>query len=421
MLDYARSDTHFLLYCYDKVRNELIARSTPDIDLVGEALINSKETSLKRYERLAYDMDQGSGQLGWASLLKRHPAHFTPEQFAVYKAIHQWRDKVARDEDDSHHYVMPKHQLFNIARQMPEDVPGILGACHPVSPHIRSRMNDLISLIRITREKAQAEMPTPLPVQEVAEVESDDIATPVVPQSSNEPIDIFDANGILRTDQSSFWGQAAGSSKWLDDSAKLRGALADVRLAVPLPQLTAAIFINHNDSTLTNVQSREPGSRVEHEFIRQRPKKPEHDDIIVVKQVGGGKKRKRDKKNVDEMPGSDIAVKTEDMEDEPPPQSITEDDVAVVTEPTDQSERERGGKKKKKAKGTVVESESTSKEQTPFQAFDYTKAPSVLKGGDKREERLSKAFNPYKSGAGGPKGGKKGRREKAGKSATFRK
>lgn len=39
MFFYARSDTHFLLYIYDMIRNELVEksdRSTPETDLIGD-------------------------------------------------------------------------------------------------------------------------------------------------------------------------------------------------------------------------------------------------------------------------------------------------------------------------------------------------------------------------------------------------
>lgn len=413
MLDYARSDTHFLLYCYDRVRNELITRSTPDVDFVAEALSNSKETSLRRYEREAYDPVDGSGQFGWSLLLKRNPAMFTPEQLAVFKAVHQFRDQVARDEDDSHHYVMPKHHIYNLARLMPESVPGILSACAPVSPHIRVRINDIISIIRTAREKAQAVTPK-APILEVAEVKQVEAAV----TRPKETMNIFETEGASRTDQSSFWGGAFGSSKWVNDATKLGKAFADVRLAVPLPQLTAAIFINPNDTTPVAIQPQEPGSRAEHEFIRHRPKKEEEDDIIVVKQVGGGRKRKRDKKCMDETPS--LEDKNQDADDDLVPQVIDED-LVVVADPLGQSEKERKKKKKKRATGATEEWTSTSKVQVPVQAFDYTNAPTVLKGGDRKEERSSKAFNPYKNSVGGPKGGKRGRREKDGKSMTFKK
>lgn len=412
MLDYARSDTHFLLYCYDNLRNQLIQSSTPRVDLVGEVLSKSRETSLRRYEREAYDETEGSGQFGWQLLLMRTPAVFTPVQLTVFKAIHQWRDKVARDEDESHHYVMPKHQLFNLAHVMPEDIPGVLNACHPVSQPTRQRMNEILSIIRTAKEKLsiihtakeneRAQLSTPHSVTETAEIPS------MVSDRAKDVPSIFDyGTKPSRANHSSFWGRAFGSSKWL---AGPKTSL-DVRLSVPLPPLTAAIFVGSSEPTPAVTQLQQPGSRAEHEFTRQRSQKDDgRDDIIVIKQVG--KKRKRGKSENDNLASEEVE-KTSDV-GKSEPQIIDEDIAAEFMD-----RLETGFKMKKKmVKGTEdFALASNSKEHTPFRAFDYATAPSVLKGGGKFEERV---FNPYKHGTDGPQGGKKGRREKEGRSKTFK-
>ena len=48
MLDYARSDTHFLLYVFDEMRNELIDKSTQANDLLEQVLNGSKQYALQR-------------------------------------------------------------------------------------------------------------------------------------------------------------------------------------------------------------------------------------------------------------------------------------------------------------------------------------------------------------------------------------
>ncbi|KAJ1718610.1 exosome nuclease subunit, partial [Coemansia erecta] len=98
MLDYARSDTHFLLYVYDCMRNELVARGrrlvgrdvgTPggacfgQLSLGGEQTVvqaaqdgvdavvrRSRQTALRRYAKEAYDADHGGGANGWAAVLR---------------------------------------------------------------------------------------------------------------------------------------------------------------------------------------------------------------------------------------------------------------------------------------------------------------------------------------------------------------
>lgn len=60
MLSYARSDTHFLLYIYDRMRNTLLDKSNPTThNLLHATLQRSAETSLRRHEKEAYDAEGG--------------------------------------------------------------------------------------------------------------------------------------------------------------------------------------------------------------------------------------------------------------------------------------------------------------------------------------------------------------------------
>ena len=126
MLKYARSDTHFLLYIYDNLRNALLDRSqsglqvstSPPLErgLLGQALARSAETSLKVYTKEPYDALGGSGQGGWDKLAKKwNKIALTAGgpgigvgamQREVYKRVHEWREKVARKEDESTKYVV---------------------------------------------------------------------------------------------------------------------------------------------------------------------------------------------------------------------------------------------------------------------------------------------------------------------------
>ncbi|RIA84747.1 ribonuclease H-like domain-containing protein [Glomus cerebriforme] len=101
MLNYARSDTHYLLYIYDRMRNELITKSDPaTLNLLRVTLDRSAETSLKTYKKVVYDED-GEGPGGYKRLQAKWKSSFDYQQFAVFKALHAWRDRIAREEDES--------------------------------------------------------------------------------------------------------------------------------------------------------------------------------------------------------------------------------------------------------------------------------------------------------------------------------
>lgn len=130
MLNYAHSDTHFLLYIYDQLRRALIdcasSRSqSPSVEpnlnvdithrLIRKVLLRSSETCLRLYSKEPYDIESGAGRDGWDNLARKwnRPilAHDPTDddlggllirtQRAVYRAIHRWRDRVAREEDES--------------------------------------------------------------------------------------------------------------------------------------------------------------------------------------------------------------------------------------------------------------------------------------------------------------------------------
>ena len=122
MAHYARSDTHFLLYVYDRLRNALLEESSrppspvegaTEVDLtkqrrnpqeaMRQVLERSGDTALRLYEREVYDMANGRGSGGWATSARKLLAQgvINEETGAVFKALHAWRDSVARTEDEA--------------------------------------------------------------------------------------------------------------------------------------------------------------------------------------------------------------------------------------------------------------------------------------------------------------------------------
>ena len=101
MLFYARSDTHLLLYVYDRLRDSLLDRAQGSEDLIRRALRNSEETALKEFHREVYDAKTGDGSRGWGGVLRWYNKRLTGMQREVFISIHAWRDRVAREEDES--------------------------------------------------------------------------------------------------------------------------------------------------------------------------------------------------------------------------------------------------------------------------------------------------------------------------------
>ncbi|KAI8618021.1 ribonuclease H-like domain-containing protein, partial [Chytriomyces sp. MP71] len=120
MMKYARIDTHYLLYIYDRMRNELIMQSPETKQLLHVVLKRSETTSLRQYEKEIYDSENGEGPNGWLGMSSS--ISLTPTQTAVFKALHSWRDHTARLEDESVRFVCPTHLLLSMAAECPVDL-----------------------------------------------------------------------------------------------------------------------------------------------------------------------------------------------------------------------------------------------------------------------------------------------------------
>lgn len=187
MLHYARSDTHFLLFIYDHLRNALLDRAqsraqspsnenapstssaNPSHALVRIVLTRSEETSLRVCEREVYDSENGSGPGGWDTLARKWnkgtlmAGERETASRRIYRAVHAWRDRVAREEDESTRYVLPNHYLFVLAEQPPADIAALLSMFQHVPPVVRRRAKELFDDMREAARQGAVSVPLPTP------------------------------------------------------------------------------------------------------------------------------------------------------------------------------------------------------------------------------------------------------------------
>lgn len=441
MFNYARSDTHFLLYIFDNVRNELVDRSdatNPEEDRIQRVLQDSRQAALKRYEREVYDAENGSGPGGWYNMIWR--GHLNNIQESIFKAVHQWRDTAAREEDEGVHLILPKHQMSHLARQMPTDVKTLLRICTPTSQTVRMRAGELVAVIRRAKESAQTlkdeakRVPSPVaaPVPAASVVPVTETCIPMAPKDNTLPkyalSNVFESKPAvipeIHAAESAFWGGAYGSSKWEAARTAKADLNEDVRLAVPLPQLTAAVFVTAEERDRPAEKTVDPGARAEHEYIkaadRQRKKEEE---IIVVKSLGGPKKRKYEDA-------------TDDRPSSPAPQTdkqyVEDFQGATPQDSGEGSTRKRNRKEKKHSAqeegGGEARGYMKIEDDKSFQPFDYSKAPPIFNnhrqqkaaGKDGKQKQQKRVFDPYSKSGDAPRGMNRGQRERSGKSHTFK-
>ena len=131
MMFYARSDTHSLIYIYDCLRFEIAKKE--GLAGIGEVFELSKRTACKVYAKEEWD-PKGDGRDGWRSQWKRVggiEAAGVDERWEkegvdglgrterIFRALHDWRDQVARQEDESVRYILPSSNLLNLSSRAP--------------------------------------------------------------------------------------------------------------------------------------------------------------------------------------------------------------------------------------------------------------------------------------------------------------
>ncbi|XP_026463935.1 exosome component 10 isoform X2 [Ctenocephalides felis] len=144
---YARQDTHYLLYIYDNIKNELISKANGKTNILESVI--SKSTEVCKAVYIKPKLSDNS-HLKFYIKSKRM---FDNRQLFALKEIYNWRDKIAREEDESTGYVLPNHMLLQICEALPREMQGILACCNPIPPLVRQNLMLLHQIILKAREQ----------------------------------------------------------------------------------------------------------------------------------------------------------------------------------------------------------------------------------------------------------------------------
>ncbi len=424
MFYYARSDTHYLLYVYDMLRNHLIDRSTrsdPEKDLIELAIQKSKETSLSRYEGLPCDPETGQGSRGWFNALAKSPFMLNAEQFSVYKAVHNWRDRKARLEDESPGFVMHNQSLVEIAKIMPSNLRVLLSLFHGVSHIVKSSMSELLRLI----EDAKAEVPAglPPPSSSVRKLSRANFSRGRGSAPAKFERRVLPNATDLRSHQSQFWGALPVSTLW-EARPKAGGKVPGERVAIPTGSIFAPVALGHapvpvkldvipppqtSDAKLQRKPTRDPSGQ---EFTLWKGRAP---GSVEAPAATHSSSATSDSSDSDDEGGS---KPLNGMSVEISPDG-TRKTVARETH-----KRRRGGQPDRPLAKREQEQGAGSGQEADEAPFDYSTAQSVLHAQRTHGTGAGgkKVFNPYlsKTTAEGPKGARRMHSERPGKTATFK-
>ncbi|OKL59137.1 hypothetical protein UA08_05566 [Talaromyces atroroseus] len=418
MLKYARADTHYLLYVYDCMRNELVENSSPKNNLVDYVLERSKTEALQRYERPVYDAASGQGAGGWYDLLSRNSGFFSKEQFAVFKAVHEWRDQVARAEDEGVQCVFPRHALFKVAAAMPVDKHTLFKTLSPVTLIVKNRISELLEVIK----KAKIEGATGPELRDVIKprktVAEAAAASSKSPPPAVESVDKLYSDNIIsvvRADSSQFWGAALQPqvAAVVPANYKVAASFEALRLSLPIPPMP--VTVSEVQHTIKDVSSAVASPSASPSVNKKADKR---DEIFTVKEIAPRHKRKVAEDEPEESDASSTSSSGSS--------SSEEDDEEGSSEDSEEEEEVQQPVAKKPRKEVT---KPTNKKEEDAIPFDYNSAASVLHSQDLAAAasgsaasglaNQKKPFNPYAKALNAPSGVRKTKKEIAGRAFTF--
>lgn len=165
LCEYARGDTHSLLYIWRCMRKELLEVDNGNTNRLLSVFEDSKVVCSKQYVKPKLD------EMSANELIRKSGKYFNSRQRLALNSLLTWRDDIARQEDESTGYVLPNHMILQIAEILPKETAGILACCLPTPPLVLHHLNTIYQMITSARTK-------PL-VVEKPEATIEDIIKPV--------------------------------------------------------------------------------------------------------------------------------------------------------------------------------------------------------------------------------------------------
>ncbi|PHH74137.1 hypothetical protein CDD80_3296 [Ophiocordyceps camponoti-rufipedis] len=454
MMYYARSDTHYLLHIFDQLRNELCKSdlANPGAGYTRDALERSRELALSRHEHPDFDHETGRGSRGWYNyVLKQAHLGFDSQQFAVFRAMWQWRDAVAREEDENPNFVLGTNQILSIVRVNPPDVKALHGMLPYTASLARARFTELWERIRDAKAQGGPSLLKFFSSQ-TSEVARKPAAKPATVVKTPVTSEQSDAK-VTSLKQSQLFGDMAISTRWeagghendgpqdslpfpwqrfVEGSVEAGDAGGDEKTPEEVQTENAGETETaqaKGDDAMEAVQEAEDAAAEMTVEVASQAADDKDDEVILKR----GKKRKsKAVEDKEESSAEQSEAKGEADEADDGVLRMDEDEELSDSKKASKKKRrkENEGKTHKAHKKTQRREERRSRkvkkrqqrqQQADEAPFDYSKAASVLHAGQGSSRERAKVFDPYaKTADDGLKGARKAPPVRGERSATFK-
>ncbi|CAK61332.1 unnamed protein product (macronuclear) [Paramecium tetraurelia] len=124
MIKYAQIDTHYLLYIYDRMRQDLKKLNKPNENLnnvpnyyIESVLKRSKDTALKIYKKPLQDQDQSL-----QTILNKQDRRMEAKNFDLMVKLLELREELGIQYDQNPRYFLPNPFLFKLVESKPTSI-----------------------------------------------------------------------------------------------------------------------------------------------------------------------------------------------------------------------------------------------------------------------------------------------------------
>jgi len=148
MIKYAREDVHYLLYIYDRMRQDLVTEAAQQglesSQFLKSVLKKSCEICLQRYSKPKLKDES------YYNLVLRNKLVLSTIKVKLLKNLLKWRFKYAAIEDENPNFVLPNPILFQLIEKQPKNTKELYANFKKIGPILRKYDNELIALLTNT-------------------------------------------------------------------------------------------------------------------------------------------------------------------------------------------------------------------------------------------------------------------------------
>lgn len=138
LIDYARADTHFLIFIYHQMYKKLVENDKLDV-----VLAESRKVASQRFENPGWNEVEPE----WVNFAIKYRIHGEIGR-AVLVKLYEWRDQMARKHDESPRFVMSPSMMANLCVTKPNNGAGVLSASHKVSNIVRNNAEEIARIVQ---------------------------------------------------------------------------------------------------------------------------------------------------------------------------------------------------------------------------------------------------------------------------------